>query len=72
MCCLGCESVREAADYVSEERGGSAASDACVSVPVERERMTVYDEAADGWKLVPGKYVMRMGDRRRICRWSRR
>jgi len=32
-----------------------------VSVPVARERLTIYDEASDSWKLVPGKYVIRVG-----------
>jgi beta-glucosidase len=32
-----------------------------ISVPVNRDRLTVYDEATDSWKLVPGKYVIRVG-----------
>ncbi len=32
-----------------------------VSVPVSRERLEVFDEASDAWKLVPGKYVIRAG-----------
>jgi beta-glucosidase len=32
-----------------------------VSVPVGRDRLTVYDEASDSWKLVPGSYVIRVG-----------
>jgi beta-glucosidase len=32
-----------------------------VTVPVGRDRLTVYDEASDSWKLVPGKYVIRVG-----------
>jgi len=32
-----------------------------VSVPVERERLTVYDEASDSWKLVPGGYTVMAG-----------
>jgi beta-glucosidase len=32
-----------------------------VSVPVSRERLSVYDEASDAWKLVPGNYVIRVG-----------
>jgi beta-glucosidase len=32
-----------------------------VSVPVSRDRFTAYDEASDSWKLVPGKYVIRIG-----------
>jgi len=32
-----------------------------VSVPVSRDRLTVYDEPSDSWKLVPGRYVIRVG-----------
>ncbi len=32
-----------------------------VSVPVSRDRLTVYDEASDSWKLVPGKYSILVG-----------
>lgn len=32
-----------------------------VSVPVSRDRLTIYDEATDSWKLVPGKYVIMAG-----------
>ena len=32
-----------------------------VSVPVSRDRLTVYDEASDSWKMVPGSYVIRVG-----------
>ena len=32
-----------------------------LSVPVSRDRLTVYDEASDSWKLVPGSYVIRVG-----------
>jgi beta-glucosidase len=32
-----------------------------VSVPVNRDRLTVYDEASDSWKLVSGSYVIRVG-----------
>ena len=32
-----------------------------VSVPVTRDRLTVYDEASDSWKLTPGSYVIRVG-----------
>ena len=32
-----------------------------VSVPLSRDRLTVYDEESDSWKLVPGKYVIRVG-----------
>jgi beta-glucosidase len=32
-----------------------------VSVPVIRDRLTIYDEASDSWKLVPGNYVIWVG-----------
>ena len=32
-----------------------------VTVPVERDRITVYDEASDSWKLVPGSYTIQAG-----------
>lgn len=32
-----------------------------VSVPVPRDRLTVYDDVSDSWKLIPGKYVIRVG-----------
>ena len=32
-----------------------------VSVPVSHERLQIFDEASDGWKLVPGQYVIRVG-----------
>jgi beta-glucosidase len=32
-----------------------------VSIPVGRDRLTVYDESSDSWKLVPGNYVIRVG-----------
>ncbi|HEX2714697.1 MAG TPA: glycoside hydrolase family 3 C-terminal domain-containing protein [Candidatus Acidoferrales bacterium] len=32
-----------------------------VSVLVVRERLTVYDETSDSWKLVPGTYEIRVG-----------
>ena len=32
-----------------------------VSVPVNRDRLTVYDEASDSWKLVPGNYTVMVG-----------
>jgi beta-glucosidase len=32
-----------------------------VSVPIARDLLTVYDEASDSWKLVPGSYVIRVG-----------
>ena len=32
-----------------------------VSIPVSRDRLTIYDEASDSWKLVPGSYIIRAG-----------
>jgi beta-glucosidase len=32
-----------------------------VSVPVNRDRFTIYNEATDSWKLVPGKYEISVG-----------
>jgi len=32
-----------------------------VSVPLDRDRLTVYDEASDSWKLVPGSYTVLAG-----------
>jgi beta-glucosidase len=32
-----------------------------VSIPVEHERLTIYDEESYSWKLVPGEYVIRVG-----------
>ena len=32
-----------------------------VSVPISRDRLTVYDQPSDSWKLVPGSYVIRVG-----------
>jgi len=32
-----------------------------VSVPVSRDRLTIYDEASDDWKLVPGSYTVLAG-----------
>jgi beta-glucosidase len=32
-----------------------------VTIPVERDHLTVYDEAADTWKLVPGSYAILAG-----------
>jgi beta-glucosidase len=32
-----------------------------VSVPVSHDRLTVYDEASNSWKLVPGNYLIRVG-----------
>jgi beta-glucosidase len=33
-----------------------------VTVPVSRDLLTIYDEASDSWKLVPGEYVIRVGE----------
>jgi beta-glucosidase len=32
-----------------------------VSVPVNRDHLTIYDEASDSWKLVPGTYTVMAG-----------
>jgi beta-glucosidase len=32
-----------------------------VSVPVTRERLQIFDEPSDSWKLVPGQYILRVG-----------
>lgn len=32
-----------------------------VSVPVSRDMLSIYDEASDSWKLVPGDYVIHVG-----------
>ncbi|HKD62290.1 MAG TPA: glycoside hydrolase family 3 C-terminal domain-containing protein [Terracidiphilus sp.] len=32
-----------------------------VSVPIRRDRLNIFDEASDSWKLVPGQYVIRVG-----------
>ena len=32
-----------------------------VSVPVNRDRFTVFDEVSNSWKLTPGVYVLRVG-----------
>ncbi|HEY6489321.1 MAG: fibronectin type III-like domain-contianing protein [Terracidiphilus sp.] len=32
-----------------------------VSIPINRDRFTVCDEAYDSWKLVPGSYIVRVG-----------
>ncbi len=32
-----------------------------ISVPVNRDRLTIFDENSDGWKLVPGDYNIRVG-----------
>ena len=32
-----------------------------VSIPVDHDRLTIFDEAADGWKLVPGSYNVMTG-----------
>ena len=32
-----------------------------LSVPVGRDRLTIFDEASGSWKLVPGEYIMHVG-----------
>ena len=32
-----------------------------VSVPIDRDRLTIYDEASDSWQLVPGNYTVMAG-----------
>jgi beta-glucosidase len=32
-----------------------------VSIPVDRDRLTIFDEGADGWKLFPGNYNVMAG-----------
>jgi beta-glucosidase len=32
-----------------------------VSVPVVRDRLTIFDDASNSWKMVPGEYVFRVG-----------
>lgn len=32
-----------------------------ISIPVSRDRLTIFDERSNSWKLVPGKYVIRVG-----------
>ena len=32
-----------------------------VTIPVDRDRLTIYDEATDAWKLVPGSYTIMAG-----------
>jgi beta-glucosidase len=32
-----------------------------VTIPVDRDHLTVYDETADAWKLVPGSYTIMAG-----------
>lgn len=32
-----------------------------VSIPVSHDRLTIYDEASDSWKLVPGNYIVMAG-----------
>ena len=32
-----------------------------VTVPVTRERLQIFDESSDSWKLVPGQYIVRVG-----------
>jgi beta-glucosidase len=32
-----------------------------VSIPITRERLQIFDEPSDTWKLVPGQYILRVG-----------
>jgi len=32
-----------------------------VSIPVSRDRLSIYDEASDNWKVVPGAYTVMVG-----------
>jgi beta-glucosidase len=32
-----------------------------VSIPVSGDRLTIFDEGSDGWKLVPGNYIVMAG-----------
>ena len=32
-----------------------------VTVAVNRDRLSIYDEGSDGWKLVPGSYTLMVG-----------
>jgi beta-glucosidase len=32
-----------------------------VDVPVARDRLMIFDEGSDAWKLVPGQYIIRVG-----------
>jgi beta-glucosidase len=32
-----------------------------LSIPVSRDRLAIYDESSDSWKLVPGNYALRVG-----------
>jgi beta-glucosidase len=32
-----------------------------VTIPIEQDRLTIYDEATDSWKLVPGQYTVMAG-----------
>jgi beta-glucosidase len=32
-----------------------------VTVPISRDRLTIYDEASDSWKLIPGGYTVMAG-----------
>ena len=32
-----------------------------LTIPVDHDRLTVFDEAADAWKLVPGSYTIMAG-----------
>lgn len=32
-----------------------------IFIPVTPDRLSVYDEASDSWKIVPGRYIIRVG-----------
>jgi beta-glucosidase len=32
-----------------------------VTIPVDRDHLTIYDETTDAWKLVPGSYTVMAG-----------
>jgi len=32
-----------------------------VSVPISRDRLTIYDEDSNSWRLLPGNYIIRVG-----------
>ena len=46
----------EAADWLGTVEL-TAGESKIVTIPIERERFNVFDEAADGWKVVPGDYT---------------
>ena len=50
-------------------RGGESKD---VTVNVSREYLSIYDDAASAWKLVPGEYSFMAGALRRLCRSRKR